>query len=132
MWYIGKKCSIFIYFQVWNPEIRMFFSVISNPNKGNGSAGIESRTKHSYRKEKEKRMSPLLHNCEQWFTRNSFSNKVYLFIWKHSIMKGAGSHFSDYMLYAKTDWSVINKMPFQGTIENAVVFYEVLWNKIDT
>lgn len=60
-----KKSSIFISFQVRNPEIRMFLSVISNLNKGNGSGGIESRTKHSYKKEKEIRMSPLPQNCEQ-------------------------------------------------------------------
>lgn len=77
-------------------------------------------------------MSPLPQNCEQRCARNSFSNEVYLFTWKHNIMKGAGSHFSDYMLYVKMDWSVINKMPFQGAMENAEVFYEVLWNEIDT
>lgn len=47
-------------------------------------------------------------------------------------MKGISSHFSDYTLFMKMDWRVINKMPFQGTVENTEIFYEVLWNEIDT
>lgn len=57
---------------------------------------------------------------------------VYLFTQKHGIMKGISSHFSDYTLFMKMDWRVINKMPFQGTVENTEIFYEVLWNEIDT
>lgn len=51
---------------------------------------------------------------------------------EHGLLERARGHFSHHMLLVQMDWRVINQMPFQGAVENAEIFNEVLWNEIDT
>jgi len=47
-------------------------------------------------------------------------------------MEGAGGHFNHNALCRDTDWGAIHEMPLQRTVENAEIFYEVLWNENET